>query len=55
MKSYSVFSLYVVKRDEHKFICKKSNSDTYREFFTKEKIKIEDLNQVETLSNNYPI
>jgi len=55
MKSYSVFNLYVVKRDEHKFICKKSNSDTYIEFFTKEKIKIDDLNQVKPLSNYYPI
>ena len=55
MKSYSVFSLYVVKRDEHKFICKKSNSDTYIEFFTKEKIKIENMNQVESLRDYYPI
>ena len=55
MKLYSIFDLYVIKKCNHKFICKKSNSDTYREFFTKEKIKIEDLNQVETLSNYYPI
>ena len=55
MKSYSVFSLYVVKKGEHKFICKKSSSDTYIEFFTKEKIKIENIEQIESLSDYYPI
>ena len=55
MKLYSVFDLYVVEKCNHKFICKKSNSGAYREFFTKEKIKIEDLREVKPLSNYYPI
>ena len=55
MKLYSVFDLYVVKKCNNKFICKKSNSGAYREIFTKEKIKVEDMDEVKTLSNYYTI
>lgn len=55
MKLYSVFDLYVVKNGEHKFICKKSNSGAYKEIFTKEKIKVEDTDEVKPLSNYYTI
>jgi len=54
MKLYSVFSLYVIKQGDVYFICKKSiYSNIYVEFFTKQKIRIENETNVESLSNYY--
>lgn len=55
MKKYSVFSLYVVEKDKHKFICKKILPNEYREVLTKEKIILEEKDNVEILSNYYSI
>lgn len=55
MKLYNVFELFVITKAEHKFICKKTTSELYKEIFTKEKIKIDNIDQVEPLSNYYPL
>ena len=55
MKRYSVFDLYVVKKDNHKFICEKILENEYREVLTKEKLIIEENETVESLTKYYSI
>ena len=55
MKKYSVFELYVVEKEGHKFICEKISDNEYREVFTKEKIKIENNDIGECLTKYYSI
>lgn len=55
MKRYSVFDLYVVEKEGHKFICEKILENEYREVLTKEKLIIEDNDKVETLIKYYSI
>ena len=50
MKLYSVFDLYVVTKNNIKFICKKGRkSYTYVELFTNDKIEINNIDVVEYL------
>lgn len=39
MTKYNIFDLWVIKVEEYYFICEKEFDKTYREIFTKEKIK----------------
>lgn len=39
MTKYNVFDLWVIKAKEYYFICEKEYNNSYREIFTKEKIK----------------
>ena len=56
MELYSVFRLYVIKRGNVKFICKKGNKEnTFVEIFTKEKFIVEDASEVESLSSYYSL
>lgn len=56
MKLYNVFNLYVIKKENIYFICKKDyHKDTYIEFFTKDKIKVKDKNDVKLLSDYYTL
>lgn len=56
MKKYNVFELWVVKVDDYYFICEKLFDDkTYREIFTKEKIKMLDSQNIEPLKNYYSL
>ena len=56
MKKYNVFELWVVKADDYYFICEKLFDDkTYREIFTKEKIKMLDSQNIEPLKNYYSL
>ena len=55
MKLYSVFRLFVVEKNKIKFICTEKNKGEYIEFFTKEKLKVDDNTKVESLSNYYSI
>lgn len=53
---YSVFTLYVIKKGNAKFICRKGNKEnTYVEFFTKERIEVEEKIEVDCLSNYYSL
>lgn len=56
MKKYNVFQLLVVKVGDYYFICEKLFDDkTYREIFTKEKIKMLDSQNIEPLKNYYSL
>ncbi|MBR6690520.1 MAG: hypothetical protein IKL65_04240 [Bacilli bacterium] len=55
MKKYSVFRLYVVEKDGHKFICERIYSYEYREVLTKEKLILEENDKVESLTNWYAL
>ena len=56
MKKYNVFELWVVKANDYYFICEKLFDDkTYREIFTKEKIKVLDSQNIEPLKNYYSL
>lgn len=56
MELYSVFRLYVIKRGNVKFICKKGNKEnTFVEIFTKEKFIIKEESEVESLSSYYSL
>lgn len=55
MKKYSVFSLYVVEKEEHKFICERIIDNEYREVLTKEKLVLEENDKVKSLTRYYPI
>ena len=54
MKLYSVFTLFVIQKDNKKFICKKwGEENTFVEFFTKEKFVVADESELELLCNYY--
>ena len=54
MKLYNVFGLFVVTKNNIKFICKKCNKpNTYIELFTNQKLEVESGNEVEPLSRYY--
>ena len=54
MKKYSVFRLWVVEKDGHKFICLNDGyNDAYEEVLTKEKIKPDRDTFVESLTKYY--
>lgn len=56
MKLYSVFDLFVVKKDNINFICKKGKkSNIYVELFTNEKIEVNNLDVVEHLSKYFSL
>lgn len=56
MKKYNVFELWVVKVDDYYFICEKLlDEKTYREIFTKEKIKVLNIENIEPLKNYYSL
>ena len=55
MKKYSVFSLYVLKKDNHKFICQKIFDNEYREILTKTKMFVDNNKNVESLTNWYSL
>ena len=55
MEKYNVFSLYVVEKEEHKFICEKIFENEYREVLTKEKLILEDNDKIESLTRYYSI
>ena len=55
MKKYSIIDLYVVEKDEHKFICEYFFKDEYIEVLTKEKIKVNNKEKVERLVEYYSI
>lgn len=56
MKKYNVFELWVVKAEDYYFICEKLFDDkTYREIFTKERIKVLDSKNIEPLKNYYSL
>ena len=54
MRNYSVFELYVVKKDNYKFICEKIIDNEYTEIFTKEKLILDENEKVESLTKYYP-
>ena len=55
MEKYNVVSLYVVEKEEHKFICEKIFENEYREVLTKEKLILEDNDKIESLTRYYSI
>jgi len=55
MKKYSVFSLYVVEKDGHKFICEKIIDNEYKEVLTKEKLVLEENDKIKSLTKYYSI
>jgi len=56
MKKYSVFSLFVIKIDEQKFICECIiPGERYREILTGKKINLKDEYVVEKLSDYYSV
>ena len=55
MKKYNVFNLYVIEKDNYKFICEKVIDNEYKEILTNEKIIIEQNNKIEELANYYSI
>lgn len=55
MKKYSVLTLYVVKKGNHNFICENILLNEYREVLTKEKLILEENDNVEYLANYYSI
>ena len=55
MKKYNVFSLYVIEKEEHKFICEKISDKEYKEVLTKEKLLLEEKNKVKSLTDYYSI
>ena len=55
MRRYNVFSLYVVEKDNHKFICAKIFRNEYKEILTKEKILLEKNDKITPLANHYGI
>lgn len=55
MKKYNVFNLYVVKKDNHKFICERIIDNEFREVLTKEKLVLEQNDKVESLTKYYSI
>ena len=55
MKKYSAFHLYVVEKDGHKFICEKIFENEYREVLTRTKIIAKPDNEVESLTEYYPL
>lgn len=55
MEKYNVFSLYVVEKEEHKFICERIIDNEFREVLTKEKLILEDNDKIESLTRCYSI
>ncbi len=55
MKKYNVFSLYVVEKDNHKFICERIIDNEFSEVLTKEKLVLEENDKVEPLTRYYSI
>ena len=56
MKKYSVFSLFVIKIDEQKFICECIiPGEKYREILSGKKIELKDKYVVENLSDYYSV
>lgn len=55
MKKYNVFSLYVVEKDNHKFICERIIDNEFREVLTKEELIIEDNDKIKPLNRYYSI
>lgn len=55
MNKYNVFNLYVIERDNHKFICEKITPNKYIEVLTKEKIVLEEKDKTKSLTKYYSI
>lgn len=55
MKKYNVFSLYVVEKDNHKFICERIIDNEFSEVLTKEKLLLEENDKVKPLTRYYSI
>lgn len=56
MKKYSVFDLFVINKDEVNFICLESlTPNQYIEFFTNEKINLEENMSIESLTEYYSL
>ena len=55
MKKYNVFSLYVVEKDNHKFICERIIDNEFSEVLTKEKLLLEENDKVKPLTKYYSI
>lgn len=55
MKKYNVFMLYVIKKENHKFICERIIDNEFREVLTKEKLLLEENDKIESLTEYYSI
>ena len=55
MKKYNVFSLYVIEKDNHKFICERIIDNEFREVLTKEKLVLEENDKIKPLTRYYSI
>lgn len=55
MKKYNVFSLWVVEKHGHKFICERIVNDVYREVLTKEELILEENDKIKSLTRYYSI
>lgn len=55
MNKYNVFNLYVIERDNHKFICEKITPNKYIEVLTREKIVLEEKDKTKSLTKYYSI
>lgn len=55
MKKYNVFSLYVIEKDNHKFICERIIDNEFREVLTKEKLVLEENDKIKSLTKYYSI
>lgn len=53
MTKYNIFDLWVIKVEEYYFICEKEFDKTYREIFTKEKIKDVKMEDILPLDDYY--
>lgn len=55
MKKYNVFNLYVIEKDNHKFICERVIDNEFKEVLTKEKLVLEENDKVKSLTRYYSI
>ena len=55
MKKYNVFCLYVIEKDNHKFICERIIDNEYKEVLTKEELILEENDKVKPLTRYYSI
>lgn len=55
MKRYNIFSLYVVENEGHKLICERVSNHEYIEVLTEEKLIVEKIKNVKSLTIYYSI
>lgn len=55
MKKHNVFYLWVVEKNEHKFICERGYDNCFREVLTKEEFVLEEKDKFHSLTKHYSI